>query len=243
MPGATRIESWAWFTARSVQPRRHLIYAIIRAGGRQYRVRPEQTLQIDRLATEAGATVEFREVLLIGDNGGTQVGNPFVDGARVIAEVLEQGRDAKILVFKYKNKTRYRRRHGHRQGFTRLAIRQILMPGQEPSPEAAEKPARRARKPAAPRRKPAAAAAVAPEEAAAEAIAAEAPQAETEAKPKRATRGRKAAEAEASAEAEAKPKRASRPRKAAAKASDDAETTEAPKPARRPKTKKTDSGE
>jgi len=60
-----------------------------------------------------------------------QIGNPFVDGARVMAEVLEHGRDRKILVYKYKNKTRYRRRHGHRQGFTRLAIRQILVDGRE----------------------------------------------------------------------------------------------------------------
>jgi large subunit ribosomal protein L21 len=65
-------------------------------------------------------------VLLVGGNGETTVGTPTVDGAKVVAEVLEHGRDAKILVFKYKNKTRYRRRHGHRTQFTRLAIREIV---------------------------------------------------------------------------------------------------------------------
>lgn len=76
------------------------------------------------------------------------MGTPVVDGARVLAEVLEHGRDKKILVFKYKNKTRYRRRFGHRQDFTRLAIRQILTEGQQ-AVEAVEKPKRPARKKAA----------------------------------------------------------------------------------------------
>lgn len=76
------------------------------------------------------------------------MGTPVVDGACVLAEVLEHGRDKKILVFKYKNKTRYRRRFGHRQDFTRLAIRQILTEGQQ-AVEAAEKPKRPARKKAA----------------------------------------------------------------------------------------------
>src|SRR2546423_14060911 len=77
---------------------------------------------------------------MVGGEGYMEVGTPTVDGARVMAEVLEHGRDRKILVFKYKNKTRYRRRHGHRQDFTRLAIRQILLQGEEPAP-VAEKPA------------------------------------------------------------------------------------------------------
>jgi large subunit ribosomal protein L21 len=75
-------------------------------------VQPDQTLDIDRLAAEAGAQVEFREVLLVGGDGEVRLGTPFVEGARVVAEVLDQGRGKKILVFKYKNKTRYRRRHG-----------------------------------------------------------------------------------------------------------------------------------
>jgi large subunit ribosomal protein L21 len=89
--------------------------------------------------------VELKDVLLLGGAGDVRVGTPVVDGARVLAEVLEHGRDKKILVFKYKNKTRYRRRFGHRQDFTRLAIRQILTEGQQ-AIEATEKPKRPARK-------------------------------------------------------------------------------------------------
>jgi large subunit ribosomal protein L21 len=173
-------------------------------------VRPDQTLQVDRLAAEAGSTVEFREVLLIGDNGGTQIGNPFVEGARVIAEVLEQGRDRKVMVFKYKNKTRYRRRHGHRQQFTSLTIREILTAGGKPAtePEGEKKPARKASKRSASGPEPG-----------------------------------EIAEVEAAAvesEAHAKPKRTSRPRKPAAKPEG---SEDAPKPARRARTKKSDSGE
>jgi len=84
--------------------------------------------------------------LLVDDAGEVQVGTPFVEGARVVAEVIEQGRDAKILVFKYKNKTRYRRRKGHRQAYTRVAVRQILTGGQQAAETEAEKPARRPRR-------------------------------------------------------------------------------------------------
>jgi len=170
--------------------------------------------------------VEFGEVLLIGGDGDMQIGNPFVNGARVMAEVLEHGRDRKILVFKYKNKTRYRRRHGHRQGFTRLAIRQILIDGLEVAAEAGEekKPPRATRKPATPkaRTKPA----TADPDATAEAVPVAAPVAEAAAKPRRAVRPRKAA---AAPKAEA--------------SADVVDTAEAPKPARRARTKKTESGE
>lgn len=101
-------------------------------------------LDIDRIQAEVGSTIELKDVLLLGGAGDVRVGTPIVDGASVVAEVLEHGRDKKILVFKYKNKTRYRRRFGHRQDFTRLAIRQILADGQVV--EVAEKPKRPARK-------------------------------------------------------------------------------------------------
>ena len=165
-------------------------------------------------------------MLLIGGDGDMQIGNPLVDGARVMAEVLEHGRDRKILVFKYKNKTRYRRRHGHRQGFTRLAIRQILIDGREVAAEAGEekKPPRATRKPATPKgeTKPAAAE---PEATAEAASPVAAPVAEAAAKPRRAERPRKAAAPEVEASAEV------------------VETAEAPKPARKTRTKKTESGE
>ena len=119
------------------------IYAIVRTGGKQYRVEPEQLIDVDSLPAEVGSTVEMTDVLLIAGNGDVKIGRPVLEGARVIAEVVEQGRGPKIIVFKYKSKTRYRRRRGHRQGYTRLVVRQILTA--EKPPEAEEKPARRTR--------------------------------------------------------------------------------------------------
>ena len=81
---------------------------------------------MDRVPAEVGSTVELTDVLLVGDNGDVRVGTPTVEGARVLAEVVEQGRDKKLVVFKYKAKTRYHRKRGHRQGYTRLVIRRIL---------------------------------------------------------------------------------------------------------------------
>ncbi len=200
-------------------------------------MQPEQTLDIDRLAADAGAMVEFREVLLVGGDGDVQLGSPFVEGARVVAEVLDQGRDKKVLVFKYKNKTRYRRRHGHRQAYTRLAIRQILTHGGQAAAPAEEKPARPARKRAAPKAKPPAAgeAEIAAPEPQLEAVevpavaAVEAPEAAATARPHRAPRPRKAAQAETPA---TEPEGASEP----------AAGGEA-KPARRTRAKKPDTGE
>jgi len=117
------------------------IYAIVRSGGKQYRVEPEQLIDVDSLPAEVGSTVEMTDVLLVAGNGDVEVGRPVLDGARVIAEVVEQGRGPKMIVFKYKPKTRYRRRRGHRQGYTRLVVRQILTA--EGPPEVEEKPKRR----------------------------------------------------------------------------------------------------
>ena len=112
---------------------------------------------MDTISAEVGSTVELSDVLLIASNGDVRVGRPTIEGARVIAEVVEHGRDRKIIVFKYKAKTRYRRRRGHRQGYTRLAVRQIVTaegvieaeakPKRRAAAKAAAKPARRARKP------------------------------------------------------------------------------------------------
>ncbi len=129
------------------------IYAIVRSGGKQYRVEPEQLLDVDSLPAEVGSTVEITDVLLIAGNGDVKVGRPVLEGARVIAEVVEQGRGPKIIVFKYKAKTRYRRRRGHRQGYTRLVVRQILTAGG--TPEAEEKPKRRRPSKAKAEKKPA----------------------------------------------------------------------------------------
>ena len=124
--------------------------------------------------------MELSDVLLVADGDDVTVGQPRVTGARVVAEVVEHGRGPKIIVFKYKNKTRYRRKSGHRQDYTRLAIRQILV-GAEPVAVEAPAKARRRRAPA----KPAAKAEAAPTEAAETAadIAAEVAPAAAEVRP------------------------------------------------------------
>jgi large subunit ribosomal protein L21 len=139
-----------------VPSRRSYIYAVIRSGGKQYKVEPNQLLDVELLPADVGAVVELSDVLLVADGDDVTVGQPLVDGARVVAEVVEHGRGPKIIVFKYKNKTRYRRRTGHRQSYTRLAIRQILV-GAEPAAVAAPTKARRRRAPAKPTAEPEAA--------------------------------------------------------------------------------------
>ncbi len=177
------------------------IYAIVRTGGKQYRVEPEQLIDVDSLPAEVGSTVEMTDILLIAGNGDVKVGRPVLDGARVIAEVVEQGRGPKMIVFKYKAKTRYRRRRGHRQGYTRLVVRQILTA--EGPPEAEEKPKRRRPSKAEAEPKPA-------RRTRARKPKAEAAPVEAEEKPARRTRARRPkTEAEAAPvearEAEAKP--------------------------------------
>lgn len=102
------------------------IYAIVRTGGKQYRVAPGDTLDVERLPAEEGSTVELDQVLLVANDNGVKVGEPTVEGAKVIAEVVGEKKDRKIIVFKYKPKVRYRRKKGHRQLHTRLAIREIV---------------------------------------------------------------------------------------------------------------------
>jgi len=102
------------------------MYAIVRTGGKQYRVTPNQTIDVEKLPAAEGDRIELTDVLLINSDDRTVIGQPLVPNAKVIAEVVEQGRDEKITVFKYKAKTRYRRKLGHRQPYTRLAIREIV---------------------------------------------------------------------------------------------------------------------
>ena len=104
------------------------MYAVIRTGGKQYRVEAGQRLRVEKLSGAAGDRVEFPEVLMIGGDGETAVGTPTVEDAHVVGEIVEQGRSRKVTVFKYKNKTRYRRVRGHRQQQTVLAITEIRAP-------------------------------------------------------------------------------------------------------------------
>ena len=97
-------------------------YAIIKTGGKQYRVASGDVIDVELLPVEEGASVELTEVLLQSRDGKLTVGTPTIEGAKVMGEVEIHGRGPKIAVFKYKNKTRYRVRKGHRQNFTELKI-------------------------------------------------------------------------------------------------------------------------
>jgi large subunit ribosomal protein L21 len=100
-------------------------YAIIETGGKQYRVAVGDTLSIEKLSVEPGSAISFDRVLMVGGDGSPKVGTPLVAGAIVQAQVEQQVRGPKIIVFKYKPKKRYRRRTGHRQSLTRVAITAI----------------------------------------------------------------------------------------------------------------------
>lgn len=101
------------------------MYAIVRIAGKQYRAEVGKTIVVEKLAHEVGDSVELDQVLLVSDGEQTQIGQPLVAGVSVSAEVVEQFRGKKIIVFKYRFKKRYRRKQGHRQSYTRLAINQI----------------------------------------------------------------------------------------------------------------------
>jgi len=98
------------------------MYAIIKTGGKQYKVAEGDILNVEKLNAEKGAEVVFDEVLAIVNDGEVTVGKPFIDGAKVTATVEEQGKGEKILVFKYRAKVNYRKRMGHRQPYTAVKI-------------------------------------------------------------------------------------------------------------------------
>lgn len=101
------------------------MYAIIKTGGKQYRVSEGETLQVEKLDAEVGAEVVFEDVLTVVNDADVKIGQPVVEGAKVTAKVVEQGKGEKILVFKYKAKSNYRKRQGHRQPFTKVEISKI----------------------------------------------------------------------------------------------------------------------
>jgi len=98
------------------------VYAIIRTGGKQYRVQKGDVVRVERLAGTVGATVTIEDVLLVGGEGEPRVGSPRIEGASVVGTVVEQDRDAKVRVFKYKKRKHYRRTRGHRQSYTAVRI-------------------------------------------------------------------------------------------------------------------------
>lgn len=101
------------------------MYALIATGGKQYRVAEGDTLRIERLPGEEGQEVVFDQVLAVNRPDGLEIGSPVVEGARVVARLLEHGRGHKIRVLKYKPKKRYRKHSGHRQNFSRVRIEKI----------------------------------------------------------------------------------------------------------------------
>lgn len=103
-----------------------MTFAIVRTGGKQLRVEPGQVVDVEMLEADPGDRVEFIDVLLVGGEDGVSYGRPAVEGARVVAQVVEQRKGPKIIVFKYKPKTRYRKKTGHRQRLTRLSIKEIV---------------------------------------------------------------------------------------------------------------------
>jgi large subunit ribosomal protein L21 len=100
-------------------------YAVIKTGGKQYLVKPDQTISVEKLPQAEGETIKFSDVLLVADEDKSSVGAPTVKGAEVSATIVRQYRDRKILVVKYKPKVRYRKKQGHRQHLTDLKITSI----------------------------------------------------------------------------------------------------------------------
>ena len=102
------------------------MYAVIKTGGKQYKVAKNDVIVVEKLAGEAGANVEFTDVLVVGGEGGTRIGAPTVDGARVTGTVLSQERADKVIVFKKRRRKNSRRKNGHRQSHTVVRIADIV---------------------------------------------------------------------------------------------------------------------
>ena len=107
------------------------MYAVIRTGGKQYKVAAEDLITVERLAGEAGDTVRFGEVLLVGDGEQATVGSPLVAGASVAATLVKHVKDDKVLIFKKKRRHNYRRKRGHRQGLSVLKVTEIVTGAKE----------------------------------------------------------------------------------------------------------------
>jgi len=105
------------------------VFAVVKTGGKQYKVRVGETIDVEKLAVDTGTQVRLDEVLLASNDGAVAYGRPMIDGAVVTARVVRQYKGPKLIVFKYKSKSRYRRRTGHRQQLTQLFVQTIDIPG------------------------------------------------------------------------------------------------------------------
>ena len=104
-------------------------YAIVQTGGKQYQVHEGDIIRVESLPGDEGDAVELDDVLMVSKDGDVSLGTPTVPGAQVKAQVVGHGRGKKVIVFKYKAKTRYRRKNGHRQSFTELKVTEIAVKG------------------------------------------------------------------------------------------------------------------
>jgi large subunit ribosomal protein L21 len=114
-------------------PREIMAYAIIKTGGRQFRVAEGDTVDVDLLDVDAGKTATFGDVLMFADGKNVTQGNPVIAGAKVTAEVLEQRKDKKVVAFKYKRRKGYHRTVGHRRKLTRIKIKSINLGSKKPA--------------------------------------------------------------------------------------------------------------
>lgn len=112
------------------------MYAVVKTGGKQYRVSKDDILAVERLPGEAGDVVTLESVLMVGDGADITLGAPMVDGASVAAEILEHKRDKKVIIFKKRRRQNYRRKKGHRQHLTILKVTDILTGGAKAKPAA-----------------------------------------------------------------------------------------------------------
>ena len=205
------------------------MYAVIKTGGKQYKVAKNDVILVEKLAGEAGAALELDEVLLVGDDNGQTVGAPLIDGAHVAATVLEQTRGEKIIVFKKKRRQNYRRKAGHRQDLTALKITDIVTGGKKKVAKATE--------PKAEEKKVAPKAEV--QKSAPKAEAKVAPKAEAKAAPKKAEAKPAAPKAEAKPAAKKAPAKKTEA-KASAKPAAEKKPAAKKAPAKKPAAKKKD---
>ena len=124
------------------------MYAVIKTGGKQYRVAAEDVIEIERTGAEEGDIIEF-PVLMVAGEGNVEIGTPMIDGATVAAQVLALSRGPKIIIFKKKRRKHYRRKNGHRQDLMQVQITEILTGGKKPSKKAAAPAAKAEAAPAA----------------------------------------------------------------------------------------------
>ena len=101
--------------------------AVIKTGGKQYIVTPKQKLKIEKIEDKEGKEITFKEVLLVEKQKKLEIGDPLVKGATVVGKIIKQGKAKKVIIFKYKPKTRYRKKTGHRQHFTEIEILKIII--------------------------------------------------------------------------------------------------------------------